>query len=225
MTLFKNLFVQMEADVRLLRIVEEKCVVFKSQANQLITQGRIFRISFRVATTRKELSVHPQAVFSFHSGNQVFCPWPGQYLQAKLERMNLKLLVKNNTWNIVPQDLYQPLSRLPKGAAKGKMACLATYKIILNDDSNNFVLTDNGKKGNSKVSDSTTEFDPKFSEGQESDMEGSYGDSEGSFLRGLNSNKKKKQLGGFNQKNTSSVSRKFQGVRLNRSSATAPPRK
>jgi cytoskeletal protein RodZ len=154
--------------------------------------------------------------------------------------LKLKLHVKNNDWNIVPKDLFQPLSRLHEGPAKGILACLNTKRILItyhgNEDSEDETTDSTESESDSDDETDTTEDEsdsPKSSvevdnpppkkRARKNSKTGSSKKKSGSSKKKSVTSKKKpvtKSKSAVNQKSTSSKQKRTSAASTNQNSDT-----
>ncbi|POW10736.1 hypothetical protein PSHT_08661, partial [Puccinia striiformis] len=58
------------------------------------------------------------------SGHKINAAWPGEDTDYGLRQMKISLEIEPNDWNIIPDDLKQPLVHLGSGPALAILACL-----------------------------------------------------------------------------------------------------
>ncbi|EFP84649.2 uncharacterized protein PGTG_10808 [Puccinia graminis f. sp. tritici CRL 75-36-700-3] len=181
------------------------------------------------------------------SGNKLCCAWPATDSVNKLKELKLKLHVKNNDWNIVPKDLFQPLSRLHEGPAKGILACLNTKRILItyhgNEDSEDETTDSTETESDSDDETDTTEDEsdstkssvevdnpPPKKRARKNSKTGSSKKKSGSSKKKSGSSKKKsvtskkkpvtKSKSAVNKKSTSSKQKRTSAASTNQNSDT-----
>ncbi|KAA1088675.1 hypothetical protein PGTUg99_018736 [Puccinia graminis f. sp. tritici] len=181
------------------------------------------------------------------SGNKLCCAWPATDSVNKLKELKLKLHVKNNDWNIVPKDLFQPLSRLHEGPAKGILACLNTKQILItyhgNEDSEDETTDSTETESDSDDETDTTEDEsdstkssvevdnpPPKKRARKNSKTGSSKKKSGSSKKKSGSSKKKsvtskkkpvtKSKSAVNKKSTSSKQKRTSAASTNQNSDT-----
>ncbi|POW03367.1 hypothetical protein PSHT_11695 [Puccinia striiformis] len=65
------------------------------------------------------------------SGHKINAAWPGEDTDYGLRQMKISLEIEPNDWNIIPDDLKQPLVHLGSGPALAILACLGLNLIHL----------------------------------------------------------------------------------------------
>jgi len=114
-----------------------------------------------VAKNVSAIRMHLKEMIRVASANKLCCSWPGQNSEDRLKKLNLKLQVAENSWNISPKDLHQPLEKLREGPAKAVLACLKTKKIRITyhgDDSDDS-LTESDSESSAETDIEMDEID------------------------------------------------------------------
>ncbi|KAI7937057.1 hypothetical protein MJO28_015956 [Puccinia striiformis f. sp. tritici] len=93
-------------------------------------QAELFRVGNHKINI-KALRTKLRELIYTASGHKINAAWPGEDTDYGLRQMKISLEIEPNDWNIIPDDLKQPLVHLGSGPALAILACLGLNLIHL----------------------------------------------------------------------------------------------